>query len=216
MMKCECDVQNYLLGCTYFTRQYIPEDNSEHHTRRRENLKSLKCECVRLKFALIFKTYAEGTSPMFHTEVTCSILHFSHYSFNFKELQSILVLGSRQLRYTILGCRQRKKFENHWDRRSQWLRGLKLRSLGPWDRGFESRLRHGCLSCLYVLCYRVLVEALRSAHSPFKESYQLSKRFIISESNSELEQVIRLSSYSWRKELTTYIFGNLPMKWYYP
>jgi hypothetical protein len=24
----------------YFTRQYIPEDNSEHHTRSRENLKS--------------------------------------------------------------------------------------------------------------------------------------------------------------------------------
>jgi hypothetical protein len=24
----------------YFTWQYIPEDNSEHHTRRRENLKS--------------------------------------------------------------------------------------------------------------------------------------------------------------------------------
>jgi hypothetical protein len=23
-----------------FTRQYIPEDNSEHHTRRHENLKS--------------------------------------------------------------------------------------------------------------------------------------------------------------------------------
>jgi hypothetical protein len=25
-----------------FTRQYIPEDNSEHHTRRRENFKSHK------------------------------------------------------------------------------------------------------------------------------------------------------------------------------
>jgi hypothetical protein len=24
----------------YFTQQYLPEDNSEHHTRRRENLKS--------------------------------------------------------------------------------------------------------------------------------------------------------------------------------
>jgi hypothetical protein len=24
----------------HFTRQYIPEDNFEHHTRRRENLKS--------------------------------------------------------------------------------------------------------------------------------------------------------------------------------
>jgi hypothetical protein len=24
----------------HFTRQYIPEENSEHHTRRRKNLKS--------------------------------------------------------------------------------------------------------------------------------------------------------------------------------
>jgi hypothetical protein len=28
----------------HFTRQYIPEDNSEHHTRRRENLKSHKIQ----------------------------------------------------------------------------------------------------------------------------------------------------------------------------
>jgi hypothetical protein len=49
------DVQSCLLGYTavmeavrtsetsvdnYFTRQCIPQDNSEHHTRRRENLKS--------------------------------------------------------------------------------------------------------------------------------------------------------------------------------
>jgi hypothetical protein len=27
----------------HFTRQYIPEDSSEHHTRRRENLKSHDC-----------------------------------------------------------------------------------------------------------------------------------------------------------------------------
>jgi hypothetical protein len=31
----------------HFTRPYIPEDNSEHHTRRRENLKFSLCEiCV--------------------------------------------------------------------------------------------------------------------------------------------------------------------------
>jgi hypothetical protein len=30
----------------HFTRQYIPEDNSEHHTRRRENLKSHGTEHV--------------------------------------------------------------------------------------------------------------------------------------------------------------------------
>jgi hypothetical protein len=30
----------------HFTRQYIPEDNSEHHTRRRENLKSHNKQAV--------------------------------------------------------------------------------------------------------------------------------------------------------------------------
>jgi hypothetical protein len=33
----------------HFTRQYIPEDNSEHHTRRRENLKSHKRQYDRPK-----------------------------------------------------------------------------------------------------------------------------------------------------------------------
>jgi hypothetical protein len=32
----------------HFTRQYIQEDNSEHHTRRRENLKSQILSCVNL------------------------------------------------------------------------------------------------------------------------------------------------------------------------
>jgi hypothetical protein len=35
-----------------FTRQYIPEDNSEHHTRRRENLKSHGFADAALRFAL--------------------------------------------------------------------------------------------------------------------------------------------------------------------
>jgi hypothetical protein len=39
-----------------FTRQYIPEDNSEHHTRRRENLKShiikqyLNCDVIKFLY----------------------------------------------------------------------------------------------------------------------------------------------------------------------
>jgi hypothetical protein len=33
----------------YFTRQYIPEDNSELHTRRRENLKPQKEETIKNK-----------------------------------------------------------------------------------------------------------------------------------------------------------------------
>jgi hypothetical protein len=30
----------------HFTRQYIPEDNSEHHTRRCENLKSHEANII--------------------------------------------------------------------------------------------------------------------------------------------------------------------------
>jgi hypothetical protein len=37
----------------HFTRQYIPEDNSEHHTRRRENLKSHKTnQVIQLLFGI--------------------------------------------------------------------------------------------------------------------------------------------------------------------
>jgi hypothetical protein len=35
----------------HFTRQYNPEDSSEHHTRRRENLKSHRFESIPLHFA---------------------------------------------------------------------------------------------------------------------------------------------------------------------
>jgi hypothetical protein len=38
MMEAVCTPETSVEN--HFTRQYIPEDNSEHHTRRRENLKS--------------------------------------------------------------------------------------------------------------------------------------------------------------------------------
>jgi hypothetical protein len=41
VLPCKMKVDNY------FTRQYIPEDNSEHHTRRGENLKSHNWEYAR-------------------------------------------------------------------------------------------------------------------------------------------------------------------------
>jgi hypothetical protein len=36
----------------HFTRQYIPEDNSEDHTRRRQNLKSHKVLGIYINFAV--------------------------------------------------------------------------------------------------------------------------------------------------------------------
>jgi hypothetical protein len=40
----------------YFTRQYIPEDNSELHTRRRENLKSHICS----KIIIVWQEVMDG------------------------------------------------------------------------------------------------------------------------------------------------------------
>jgi hypothetical protein len=45
----------------YFTRQYIPEDNSELHSRRRENLKSHNCTKRFLLFVSVtVKEHAYG------------------------------------------------------------------------------------------------------------------------------------------------------------
>jgi hypothetical protein len=43
ILPCKIIVDRRFRGTSvdnYFTRQYNPEDSSEHHTRRRENLKS--------------------------------------------------------------------------------------------------------------------------------------------------------------------------------
>jgi hypothetical protein len=47
----------------YFILQYIPEDNSEHHTRRRENLKSHKAQ-FRFKAFLIMFCWQKMTSAL--------------------------------------------------------------------------------------------------------------------------------------------------------
>jgi hypothetical protein len=45
----------------HFTRQYNPEDSSEHHTRRRENLKSHKLSLVHLASTFTVSRGVEGT-----------------------------------------------------------------------------------------------------------------------------------------------------------
>jgi hypothetical protein len=54
----------------HFTRQYNPEDSSEHHTRRRENLKS---HIVPPSLTLVFPNYCYNKSrqgPFNHTGET--------------------------------------------------------------------------------------------------------------------------------------------------
>jgi hypothetical protein len=56
---------------------------------------------------------------------------------------------------------------------------LRLLKHWPWDRGFESYSKNGYLSVFILcLCSLVLVESLRHADHPSKESYKL---YIISE-----------------------------------
>jgi hypothetical protein len=44
----------------HFTRQYNPEDSSERHTRRRENLKSHKCKCSNTNMRALAGRILEG------------------------------------------------------------------------------------------------------------------------------------------------------------
>jgi hypothetical protein len=50
----------------YFTRQYIPEDNSELHTRRRENLKSRMSYGI-LWFITVFAKVSHGPWTTIHS-----------------------------------------------------------------------------------------------------------------------------------------------------
>jgi hypothetical protein len=49
----------------YFTRQYIPEDNSELHTRRRENFEISQIRCT---FALLSVHLATHFLTQFNSE----------------------------------------------------------------------------------------------------------------------------------------------------
>jgi hypothetical protein len=50
----------------YFTRQYIPEDKSELHTRRRENLKSHKPSTVLLHMRFEVRTVRDDVRMGFN------------------------------------------------------------------------------------------------------------------------------------------------------
>jgi hypothetical protein len=54
-----------------------------------------------------------------------------------------------------------------------------LLPLNHWNRGFESRSGHGCLSAFLLCLCSVQVAGLW--RDPFKASYQLSVRFVVSE-----------------------------------
>jgi hypothetical protein len=71
----------------------------------------------------------------------------------------------------------------HWGRHVVW--GVGLRLLVCWDCGFESRLRHGCLSVMNVVCcHRGVCD--RPAHYPeefCEECVLLSSSVIMCYSN---------------------------------
>jgi hypothetical protein len=65
----------------YFTQQYIPEDNSELHTRRRENLKS-HSDILTLVTSLVIPYVA--TDDFFKVKSVYSVLiNFSKLGFRF-------------------------------------------------------------------------------------------------------------------------------------
>jgi hypothetical protein len=60
----------------HFTRQYIPEDNSEHHTRRHENLKShLSLICYNT-CVIISTVIVHITVPQLQSSGSASVISF--------------------------------------------------------------------------------------------------------------------------------------------
>jgi hypothetical protein len=63
----------------HFTRQYNPEDSSEHHTRRRENLKSqtLHFTITKINWLTLFKFNVPGypatSTNVFFTNITATL-----------------------------------------------------------------------------------------------------------------------------------------------
>jgi hypothetical protein len=62
----------------YFTRQYIPEDYSEHHTRHRENLKSHKKTCSKILQKCLF--YLNESSNVLDTAFSTTPAHILLYT----------------------------------------------------------------------------------------------------------------------------------------
>jgi hypothetical protein len=53
----------------HFTRQYIPEDNSEHHTRLREDLKSHEVHMLFQKELIPWKVVHQKNIGLYLTEI---------------------------------------------------------------------------------------------------------------------------------------------------
>jgi hypothetical protein len=63
----------------YFTRQYIPEDTFELHTRRRENLKSHKIKVIKIRediYLIIYRNFG-GTNML--TKIVTSLTELSNH-----------------------------------------------------------------------------------------------------------------------------------------
>jgi hypothetical protein len=69
----------------HFTRQYIPEDNSEHHTRCRENLKSHIGKLMIAQDFIILYLASPSPSPIRHSPGLLDLLYstntFIHFSY---------------------------------------------------------------------------------------------------------------------------------------
>jgi hypothetical protein len=105
----------------HFTRQYNPEDSSEHHTRRRENLKSHKFLLVDAMSLSCVEVYLSLSANM---KLMYSLVPIPH---NFLQApgrknssliasQLTLTISATQLKIWRSNCRNRTKFIS-WNRK---------------------------------------------------------------------------------------------------
>jgi hypothetical protein len=105
----------------HFTRQYNPEDSSEHHTRRRENLKShiirFTFYCISMKIKMCYSVrslcYNNRLPPVFAVRTPqnyTSTFSFEMWTIRFLKIRSgphamfaLLILGNNVVRTSERG-----------------------------------------------------------------------------------------------------------------
>jgi ATP:corrinoid adenosyltransferase len=85
----------------HFTRQYNPEDNSEHHTRRRENLKS-HIHSVNNKVNIAGQVLHHTETSIFFLNSVTYTLHLNLLNMNVRYIHGIFVPSRTYLPFLVL------------------------------------------------------------------------------------------------------------------
>jgi hypothetical protein len=132
----------------HFTRQYIPEANSEHHTRRRENLKSHKLIFIHTRRnGMPFTKHKRSLLFQFHFNIILPYTHRSHkwyFPFRLSAFDQRALrnedLRNNQCGYQNCVTIQNFEFSSSYQKQER----MKIRNTNSLYSGWSQRPDHFC------------------------------------------------------------------------